>query len=1368
MTPPPPVPATAAKPRPGRLRRWVVRPFVWGLLLVAALIAGLLLFVQSRYARQQAAARMVAAVSEKLGRQVAVGDLDFTFLPPALELRDVVIPGPRPSDPAVARVPLLRVQANWRDLRRRVLRLEQVEAIRPQITLQVNPDGSTNLPQWKTESTAGPQRFEVQIGHVLVQDGTLHLNELHVPMTVDAKAVWGRLTGKADRGGKGGERLDMMVTAQEVVTGLPDAHPYATTVSAKGSLDPSEGRVRITAARVAGPDLRGQVDGTIQWRDQLRVALRTDAQGAIRVVNRLGYMTEPIDGPFDYRGRVDVQGSSVAYSGTVVSPQVAVLHRVFRDVEARMAGRRDGLKVDVVRAGYAGGKATGRVTVQWADRDRVGIPVDLDLAFSGLAVQPLVHDQFPGEDIPVVDGLAGTVRGTFRYRFEHAASMAGNGLADLTIDAVERGTGVPIAGTAPVTVRAGVLASDDIRLTAPAQSLAVSGFVFDMNKVSGRLTYRLDSRDLGKVAPLLLQGSPAGAPPPFWLPSAGQGTVSGDLAIDHADYVTHMSLDLQHAVAPITTTAVDTARGSLTLRPTAVDDLKIDLTRGAASLGVAGRVPLAAKGQARAAAPMTLAVESRGWAAQGIAAFLLPPGSWPPPDQIAGAVTGHLDLNGFSDALTGRATVTVADLAVQGLALGRLRGTVAFEGPRVRVEQALTETPAGNVLVSGSYDGTPGLERGGSLDFTLDAPQLNLAAEPFGGALAGRLAGRMSVAAVVAGTVDRPEATVRVFGSDLALAGHPLAGDSGSGGGVGTAQALLSWDGRSLQATGSLLGLISFDGGGKLDGERADLAFDVRSDALGALARIAIPPTAQPPPDFKGSFLGTLGVNADFPHKKWRGELRLADLRAQYQGHAIANVEPVVLELLPDRLAIRSFYVGDPQTKSELFASGSIGLGHKAAPLDLKVQSTLSAAWAGLFVPGIKVEGFLDLLATVRGTVDDPALNGQGELREAKILFPQFPQQLDNVHGTVFLSRNGIEVEGLHADVGGGQLQASVQVSLPRPGEGFSYRVQVAATDVSTRYPEGFLARGDADIALVSTPQSRVVRGQVRLDRLFYLEDVRLGTLDIVRRLLQRQRLQVATTDPVLATTQLNVQISGPNALRVNNNVAKLRGDVDLTVQGTLANPILFGKVELEPGGTVVYSDNNYELERGLITFNNPYRIDPVIDFVARTQVRSYGISLSLSGTLDRMNAKFSSDEGLADLEVLALLATGQELQGPGRLQAPGERTDQSATPDVGASTFLAGQAASVVSERVTSLFGFDRFRIDPLATTTGALGGVRLTVGKRISKNLLVTYSNNPAASEEYIVRAEWQVADNVVLVFTRDGKLDTYAVDAEWERRF
>src|SRR5262249_253101 len=149
-----------------------------------------------------------------------------------------------------------------------------------------------------------------------------------------------------------------------------------------------------------------------------------------------------------------------------------------------------------------------------------------------------------------------------------------------------------------------------------------------------------------------------------------------------------------------------------------------------------------------------------------------------------------------------------------------------------------------------------------------------------------------------------------------------------------TAQALLSWNGQSLQATGSLLGLISFDGGGRLDTEAADLSFDVRSNALSTLVRLAAP---QPVPDFKGSFAGKASRSADSTRKAWRGETRLADLRAQYQGPPIANQEPVVVDLLPDRLQIRSFYVGDPGTQSELFATGTVGLG-RTTPLDLKVQ----------------------------------------------------------------------------------------------------------------------------------------------------------------------------------------------------------------------------------------------------------------------------------------------------------------------------------------------------------------------------------------------------------------------------------------------
>jgi hypothetical protein len=98
---------------------------------------------------------------------------------------------------------------------------------------------------------------------------------------------------------------------------------------------------------------------------------------------------------------------------------------------------------------------------------------------------------------------------------------------------------------------------------------------------------------------------------------------------------------------------------------------------------------------------------------------------------------------------------------------------------------------------------------------------------------------------------------------------------------------------------------------------------------------------------------------------------------------------------------------------------------------------------------------------------------------------------------------------------------------------------------------------------------------------------------------------------------------------------------------------------------------------------------------------------------------------------------------------------------------FLYGQAASALTKRVGTLFGFDRFRIDPLTSAGQPISGVGFTVGKRLSKDVFVTYSYDPTNNRQSIVQVEWQLRKNVTLVLTQVGD-GTYTVDAQWERRF
>ncbi|MCM2269935.1 MAG: translocation/assembly module TamB, partial [Thermoanaerobaculia bacterium] len=178
----------------------------------------------------------------------------------------------------------------------------------------------------------------------------------------------------------------------------------------------------------------------------------------------------------------------------------------------------------------------------------------------------------------------------------------------------------------------------------------------------------------------------------------------------------------------------------------------------------------------------------------------------------------------------------------------------------------------------------------------------------------------------------------------------------------------------------------------------------------------------------------------------------------------------------------------------------------------------------------------------------------------------------------------------------------------------------------------------------------------------------------------------------------------------------------------------------------------------------NPTRIDPLLDVVAATRVQEYDVRLQLSGPLSRPITAFSSDPPLPDLEILGLITTGAPLESG--LLTDVQPGGPEGSASVAAEALLYGQAASLVGARVGRLFGFDRIRVEPL-TANDAVSTARVTVGKRISSRLFVTYSYDPSSTAQDIIQVEWRLSDRLQLVLTQNGD-ESYAVDARWEKRF
>ncbi|MFL6195619.1 MAG: translocation/assembly module TamB domain-containing protein [Thermoanaerobaculia bacterium] len=458
--------------------------------------------------------------------------------------------------------------------------------------------------------------------------------------------------------------------------------------------------------------------------------------------------------------------------------------------------------------------------------------------------------------------------------------------------------------------------------------------------------------------------------------------------------------------------------------------------------------------------------------------------------------------------------------------------------------------------------------------------------------------------------------------------------------------------------------------------------------------------------------------------------------------------------------------MAEPGTENELIVSGAIGLAPDV-PLDLRFQSTLAATWAGLVLPPeYRIEGAVDLLGAVRGTLADPSLTGEGEIRGGRLIVPTFAQSIEDVNGFLYFNRDRIVVDIPRARLGNtGTVRASGSLVLPGPNRQLGYNFTAQANDVSVRFPEFLNNRGDATVSLISSDGGRRIEGEVTLQRSLYVEDLPVDLIQLIQNLFQQQRLEIAETDDFQATTQLNLAIRGDDALRVRNNVADLQGDVNLVVRGTLARPVVFGDVEIDPGGTLIYNDNQYEVQRGELAFSNPNKVNPVIDLVAQTEVQGFNITLNLGGTFEQPRVRFSSDANLADLEIVSLIAGGQRpTEGLAPPPTPG---DEDVAPNLLARQLLYGQAASAISQRVSSIFRFDRFRIDPVVEAGQPVSGIGVTVGKRLSRDVFVTYSTEPTSNRQYIVQVEWRLRKNLTLVLTQAGD-GTYAVDAQWQRRF
>ena len=512
-------------------------------------------------------------------------------------------------------------------------------------------------------------------------------------------------------------------------------------------------------------------------------------------------------------------------------------------------------------------------------------------------------------------------------------------------------------------------------------------------------------------------------------------------------------------------------------------------------------------------------------------------------------------------------------------------------------------------------------------------------------------------------------------------------------------------------------------------------------------------------------------------------------------GH-LANIDELLVDATVDRLDLRLFdfsvrnaapirvaldrhvielttmeLVGDD---TQLDITGTVNL-HD----DRMAVRAIGDAGLGIlqaFVPNINSSGRASLEATFEGQIRDPIVTGSMTVENGRIRHFDLPHALENVSGPMRFDSRSVRLDEVTAQLGGGPIRFGGQIDV----EGYKptrIDVTMAGENMLLRFPEGMRSLVDGELALQGMVEAPVLTGTVTVRSAVYTRQFGEGP-GLLN--LAADDVSGGVAGPVPAPTLLlryDVQIVAPSTLEIRNSTARLFASADLQLSGTFDTPLLLGRSEVIRG-EFAFEGRRYQITRGTIDFNNPTRIEPFFDIETETRVRvpgqTYRVIARAAGTMDRLIPSFEADPPLAEVEVLGLLfgdvTPGQDVE---FLRYNTDVTPQQQLLRGAATRALTGTLSSQVGRVVEETFGVDTFQltpslVDPNAQSSRLDPAARLTIGKRLSERIYLTYARSLSSSTgDQIILLEYDQTDRFSWILSRNEDR-TYALDVRVRRAF
>lgn len=491
------------------------------------------------------------------------------------------------------------------------------------------------------------------------------------------------------------------------------------------------------------------------------------------------------------------------------------------------------------------------------------------------------------------------------------------------------------------------------------------------------------------------------------------------------------------------------------------------------------------------------------------------------------------------------------------------------------------------------------------------------------------------------------------------------------------------------------------------------LAIDVVIEALPLSIANAIAPDL----GLAGTIAGTARITGASSDPQASFDLKGAGLNAA----AISE-----FGIAPLTLAASGAYQGNVVSLQRLTASGASGLsltGSGTVPLagsglNLSLEGSAPLQLANRFVAdrGGQASGTLSLSARVAGSLAGPQVTGKVSTSGAQYVDPELNLRLNGITGSATLTGDRISIDTLTATLAtGGTVSASGSLNFAAPGLPADLRVRLN----SARYADGnmVVATLSGDLALTGpVTQGGLLSGDILVEKAdITIPNAFGGSADLIEvqhRALPKDVAQTLARGKVdergprptgrPSVLRLDVNVRAPNQIFVRGRGldAELGGAVRLT--GFVNNIVPVGGFELNRGRLAILGQR-VTFDSGTVSLIGD--LDPVLNFVARTEGEGITVFITVSGPVSNLDIGFSSAPALPQDEVLSRLLFKRGVDDLSPLQL----------------ARLAGAAAELAGGSNSSLVNSlrDATGLDDLEFVTDEKGNAAVQAGSYLQDNI-------------------------------------------------